>query len=217
MKTLRVVIADGRRILREGVSAALERHPDIRVVGDAPDLAAAARLVAALAPDVLLINWRASTEADFATFRAALPDPDRLGVIASFTSPSLANVRDAIAAGVRGTLSKECSVDDLAACVRAVAAGETHVGPGLRTLLLEHFVPPARPAPPPLSAREREILRLIASGRSTKAIAVELSIGAKTVETHRRRLMGKLGRHSVAELTQYALLEGLVGPRSSIA
>lgn len=217
MGILRVIIADGRRILREGISAALERHQDLRVVGDAPDLATAARLLPALVPDVLIVNWRATTDVEFrAALGPALAASPDTAVVASFMSPSPQVLRAALAAGVRGCLSKECGLDDLVACVRAVAAGETHVGPSLRTLLLNHFVlPTLSSAAPAITDRERGVLRLIASGRSTKEIAAELAIGAKTVETHRRRLMQKLGRHSVAELTQYALIEGLIEPTPS--
>jgi DNA-binding NarL/FixJ family response regulator len=208
-QTLNILLAGGRRLLREGLAVMLERHAGLRVVGDASDLASASLLFDPLEVDVLLVTGSSAFD-DPAAVEQIQAAKDRVRVVALLYSSSAHAVRTALAAGAVGCLAKECDSADLLACVRAVATGETYVSPQLRASLVDSLIGGDPAIRRPLAPRERDVLRCIASGMTTKEIAASLGIGTKTVETHRRRLMEKLERKTIAELTQYAMTHGIL-------
>jgi len=209
MHKINVLIADGRKLLREGVASLLQKCTDLRVVGEAETAELAAKLVAPLAAKVVILNVAPPGDAMSAAVRAILAASANVRVVALPLNPSPPVARLLLDAGATGYLTKECTAEELAFAVRAVARGAVYVSSHAgQPVLGEDHVPPSRRAT--LAPREREILRRIASGQSTKQIAHELGVGSKTVETHRRRMMEKLNRHSVAELTQYAIANGLI-------
>jgi DNA-binding NarL/FixJ family response regulator len=122
-------------------------------------------------------------------------------------------VDGALRAGVSGYLLKDCAADELIQCIRAVLSDKICLSPGITGFLVNDYLQPAKEQVladrNELSAREREVLQLIAEGRSTKAIADSLHISVKTVETHRKNIMEKADLHTVAELTKYAIRHGL--------
>ena len=192
----------------------LASRVDMHVVGDASDLAAAALLVNALDVDVVLVTGSAAVEdtALLDRLRTARPGVQMVALLASSSTHS---VRAALAAGMKGCLSRECSSEDLIACLRVVAKGEQYLGPHLKKSLMHSLVASDPAVRRPLAPREREVLTCIASGLSTKEIASRLGIGTKSVETHRRRVTQKLNRKTIAELTQYAMLHGLIDAHES--
>ena len=208
-KTLNILLAGGRRLLREGLAVLLERHSNLHVVGDATDLAAAALVVAPLEVDVLLVAGSSAFE-DPKVLQPIFSARASVRVVALLYSSSAHAVRAALAAGAVGCLAKESDSADLVACVRAVAAGQSYVSPQHRDALVDSLIGRDPCIRRPLAPREREVLRCIASGMSTKEIAGALGIGTKTVETHRRRVMEKLNRKTIAGLTQYAMTHGLL-------
>jgi DNA-binding NarL/FixJ family response regulator len=210
---IRVLLADGRKILREGICALLERHADIKVVGEAEEAAAAVKLAKALTPDVVVLNVPSSSSAHafkelIQSFRTAHP---AVRVIALTLAPNAAFLREILAAGAAGCLTKECASADLVTAIRTVMTHKVYLSPKIAEAVVSRYVLPstreARRAT--LSAREKLILQRIADGQSTKQIAAAFGVSVKTIETHRRRVMQKLGKHTVAELTKYALREGL--------
>jgi DNA-binding NarL/FixJ family response regulator len=218
VKRIKVLIADGRKMMREGLSVLLEKYPDIQVVGDADEADAAAKLARALLADVVVLN--ASQVARAAELvRAIVRARGAARVVAVLAHPSVNAVRDIVEAGALGCLTRECATDELVTAIRVVMKGQRYVSPHVGSLVVNNFVRPSSSSSlgngrgaqrsRELAPREREILRRIAEGQSTKEIAAALRIGVKTVETHRRRLMEKLELHSVAELTKYAVREGL--------
>jgi DNA-binding NarL/FixJ family response regulator len=214
---INVLISDGRKLVREGLAMLLARHDDIRVVGEADDSRSAAKLVAPLAAEVVVVNLPQAgimSEVPIARqiVRELVGAQPRVRVIILGMRLAPPEVRELIAAGAAGCLTKECASEELVAAVRAVAAGKVHLGALLAEEVVRRYVKPSNGSPsrPRLAPREAEVLRRIAAGQSTKEIAHVLGVGTKTVETHRRRLMGKLDRYSIAELTQYALMTGMI-------
>lgn len=212
--TIEVLLVEGRKLLREGLRALLERHDDLRVTGEADDSRSAAKLIRAMDIDVVVLNVIPPQYGGVEVVRSmtrAFPDV-RVVVLTMDPAPQL--LRELLSAGAHGCLTKESSATELVAAIRTVVAGQSYLSPRLVDVMVNGYARPARaqaaPAPArPLAPREREILQRIAGGETTKEIARALGVGTKTVETHRRRLMQKLNKHSVAELTKYAVLEGL--------
>ncbi|HLL87931.1 MAG TPA: response regulator transcription factor, partial [Tepidisphaeraceae bacterium] len=217
--TIRVLLADDHHLLRQGLRALIAGEQGMTVVGEADDGRAAVAMATELDPDIVVMD-------------VSMPDLNgvdatmqmrRQGVRARVIGLSMHNDRQRVqamlAAGASGYLVKDCVFDELATAVRAVAAGQTYVSPrvagGVVDAAVGNGVAPgggARVLSSPvraLSPREREVLQLMAEGRATKEIASDLKVSVKTVETHRRQLMEKLNLFSVAELTKYAVREGL--------
>lgn len=220
MNTINILIADGRKLLREGLSVLLERHADLRVVGDASEIAAVPRLVEPLDVNVLVVNLSPLAPGSVDLLRRVIAQQPSFRVVALVLTPTADVIRQLLSAGVSGCLTKECTSDELVTAIRTAMNGGTYLSPALTQLMLNGYVRAAADrnsgASRALAPREREVLRRIASGENTKEIAHALGIGTKTVETHRRRLMQKLGRDSVAELTQYAVIEGLIQLGASV-
>ncbi|HEV2294278.1 MAG TPA: response regulator transcription factor [Tepidisphaeraceae bacterium] len=208
--TLKVLLAEGRKLLREGLCALLERHEDIRVVGEVDDSRAAAKLIPALAVDVVVLNVIPPQYGRADVVRAITKSFPDVRVVVLTLDPTPQLLRELLNVGAHGCLTKESSATELVDAIRTVMTGKSYLSPRLVDVMVNGYARPTS-APPvrPLAPREREILQRIAAGESTKEIARALRVGTKTVETHRRRLMQKLNKHSVAELTKYAVLEGL--------
>ena len=208
---LNVLLVEGRKLLREGVVALLERHDHIKVVGEAEDGRSAAKLIRALAVDVVVLNVippQANTIKLVSSVAKENPD---VRMVVLTMDPSSQFLRELLSAGAHGCLTRQSSATELVEAIRTVTTGKTYLSPSLVDVLLNGYAPSAKErAPVPLlTSREQEILARIAAGQTTKQIAGALGVSAKTVETHRRRVMQKLNKHSVAELTKYALAAGL--------
>ena len=216
MAKVNILIVSGRKLLREGLTLLLKEHADLRVVGEADEVERGLKLLEPLAVKAVVLNLSAPTQvgADLVRRIVAAAGGAKAGgikVIVLASNPNQQCLRAVLDAGAAACLTRECSSDELVQAIRSAAAGQVYLSPKLMGMVVNNF---ARPGGPPvgraLAPREREVLRQIASGRTTKEIAYELGVSTKTIETHRRRLMEKLDRFSVAELTQYALMEGLI-------
>jgi DNA-binding NarL/FixJ family response regulator len=223
---IKVLLADGRKIMREGLALLLGRHADLQVVGEADDGQAAVRLVKAVAAQVIIFNSGLSTRTVAEQVKALVAARKALRVIIVTLHPTVQFVRETLAAGAAGCLAKDSASQELVEAIRAVASGKLYISPKIADVVVAGLLPaqkrPQVAAPlapdsriPALSPREREILARVADGQTTKEIAHALKVGTKTIETHRRRLMIKLDRHSIAELTKYAVLEGITSLEST--
>lgn len=214
---IRVVLADDHKIVRDGLKSMLTKQLDVEVVGEAENGREAIQMARELSPDVVVMDiGMAELNGIDATKRLTEDLPD-VRVVALSMHSDRRYVSEMLAAGAKGYLLKDSAFSELTAAIRAAADGRTYLSQGVADVVLEDYVRRVSgidegPAPVNgrgLSNREREVLQLIAEGRSTKEIAAVLHLSAKTVETHRRQLMEKLGIFNIAGLIKFAVREGL--------
>jgi len=211
---VRVVLADDHKVMREGLAALIERnHPDIQVVGQAATGRLAVELAVKLAPDVVVMDICMADLNGIEATRQITRDAPAVKVIALSMRSERQFVTRMLSAGAAGYVLKDAGSEEVAGAIRTVAAGKVYLSPVVSTLVVKDYVRCLQAGDlasvPVLTPREREVLQLLAEGRSTREIAGELHVSVKTVETHRRDTMKKLGLHSVAQLTKYAVREGL--------
>ena len=215
MTLLRVLLADDHALVRAGIRALLETFPDVSVVAETGDGREAVELAAKGVNIVLMDIGLPGLNGLEATARIVKEHPQVKVVILSMHAND-EYIRQALQAGAAGYLLKDAAPVELDLALRAVAHGDTYLSPAISKRVIEDYLAqaPARAdaAAQVLTARQREILQLIAEGRSTKQIAALLGVSVKTVETHRADLMERLGIHDLAGLVRYALREGLARP-----
>ena len=209
----RVLIADDHKILRDGLRTLLEQEDDIDVVGEADNGRSTVKIASDLVPDVVIMDVAMpDLNGIDATRRITEAMPDARVLALSMHSDGR-YVKGMLQAGARGYILKDCAAEELTRAIRSVMAGQIYVSPGVTGVIVDEYVrrldtDEAHDAGI-LTHREREVLQLLAEGGSTAQIAGELHVSVKTVETHRKRIMDKLGLHSIAELTKYAIREGI--------
>jgi DNA-binding NarL/FixJ family response regulator len=219
---IRVLLADDQRVVREGLTLILDLLEDIEVVETASDGEQAVALAEELAPDVVLMDLRMPrVDGIEATRRLAASRP-RIGVIALTTYADDASVLGALRAGARGYLTKDASAEQIAAAIARVAEGEASLDEAIQTKVVAAVTagagaePAAEPEtaelPDDLTAREAEVLGLIASGLSNREIAERLVVSPATVKSHVNHLFAKIGARDRAQAVGYAYRHGLVAP-----
>ena len=210
---MKVLLVDDHKIIRDGLRAILEKHAAIEVVGEAADGHEALAIARTVRPDVVVmdVSMRGLNGID-ATARIVSELPE-IKVVALSMNADRRYVMAMLAAGAVGYVLKDAPADELVRALQTVAAGQTFLSPAITGIVIERAVsaslPAAARAESVLSTREREVLQLLAEGRSSKDIGARLHIALTTVESHRRQIMSKLKLRSVAELTKYAIREGL--------
>lgn len=211
--TIRTLIADDHMIFREGLRTLLKNHPDIEVVGEADNGRTAVGLARELHPDVVIMDVAMPDLNGIEATRQINESKLGIRVLALSMHSDRRFVIRMLQAGVSGYLLKDCAFEELALAIQTVMDGKIYLSPGVTGVVVEdykHQLASADVAEAPvLTPREREVLQLLAEGRSTKETAGLLGVSVKTVETHRKQIMDKLDLHSVAELTKYALREGI--------
>jgi len=210
--TIRVLLADDHQIVREGLHSLLEAEGDIKVVGEAREGRTAVRMAAELRPDVVIMDIGMPDLNGMEATRQIVEAAAGARVIALSMHADRRLIEGMFKAGAAGYLLKDAAFEELVRAVRTVVSGQTYLCPSVAgTVVGEYVNTPSGSSSPSsvLTPREREVLQLLAEGKSTKQIALSLGVSVKTVETYRSRLMEKLGLRSVAELTKYAIREGL--------
>jgi DNA-binding NarL/FixJ family response regulator len=212
---LRVLLADDHGIVRRGMKALLENESDIEVAGEAADGREALKLCLSLDPDVAIVDIAMPQLNGIEVTAQALKQLPRLRVIMLSMYADESYVLRALMAGAKGYLLKEATEEDLLPAVRAVAAGKSFFSPAISSVLLEDYVRQLQQRGLEdsyhlLTDREKEVLQLLAEGRSNKEVAQLLDVGLSTVETHRANLMQKLGLHNTAEIVLYAVRKGII-------
>jgi DNA-binding NarL/FixJ family response regulator len=216
MKPLRVVLADDHTLVRAGIRSLLERIPGIKVVGEADTGLESLALIGAHQPDVVLIDIAMPGLNGLDVATRVVRDWPRVRVIVLSMHANEEYVAQALRAGAVGYLLKDSATAELDLALEAVCRGETYLSPAISRTVISGYLArhsgAGRGTESPLTPRQREILTLLAGGKSTKEIAGVLSLSAKTVETHRAQLMERLNIHDVPGLVKYALHLGLIPP-----
>mgnify|MGYP001217470158 CR=1 FL=1 len=208
-----VLIVDDHKIVREGLISLLTRESEITVVGEADTGRLAVQLARELKPDVVVMDISMPDMNGIEASREIREEMPGCRILALSMHAEHRFVTELLKAGANGYMLKDCASDELVTGIRAVAAGDTYLSPKVSTFLVSDYMKRLQENSAPLtsvlSMREREVLQLLAEGHNTKEIAFSLDISIKTIEAHRTTIMKKLDIHSVAELTKFAIREGL--------
>jgi two-component system response regulator NreC len=211
--SIRILLADDHKITRQGLRSLLEKQHDMEVIAETEEGRTAVRLVRELLPDVVIMDVTMPDLNGIEATRQIVGEfPDVKVIALSMHSDSLF-VTEMLRSGASAYLLKDCAFEELARAIRTVTAGKTYLSPSISGVVVDDYLHRLSKADFSdsriLTDREREVLQLMAEGKSTKQIALKLHISVKTVETHRRQMMDKLDIHTVAELTKYAIRKGL--------
>ena len=209
---LQILVTDDHRLLREGLRSLLESQ-GFQVRGEAADGRTAVKLAKTLQPDAVIIDISMpGLNGIDATKQIHQDCPEVKVIVLSMRSDSRA-VLEAFAAGASAYLLKEAAFEEVVVALKVVMQGKTYLSPAIAHLVVrnsvEHWSTSSGQMGRGISGREREILQLVAEGRSSKEMAASLYVSVKTIETHRKQIMDKLNLHSIAELTKYAIREGV--------
>jgi two-component system response regulator NreC len=211
---LRVLLADDHGIVRRGLRGLLE-SAGVTVVGEAADGLEAVRLCEELRPEVMILDIAMPKLSGIQVAERAHKMDHRTGIIILSVHGDESYIIRALAAGARAYLLKSATDEDLIPAVRAVAAGKPFFSPAVASVLVEDYIRQLQQrgltdSYDLLTDREKEVLQLLAEGRSNKEVAALLDLGLSTVETHRANLMQKLSLHNTAEIVLYAVRKGLI-------
>ncbi len=211
--TIRVLLADDHKIVRDGLRTLLEKHSDIAVLGEAEDGREALQLARKLSPDVVVMDIAMPELNGIEATRQILSEYPGIKIVALSMHSDKRFVSEMLKAGASAYLLKDCAFEELITAIRTIMKGKIYLSPGIAGVVLADYIRDDRKSEQSvfsqLSDREREVLQLMAEGKSTKEVAAHLNVSIKTVETHRTNIMTKLDIHSIAELTKYAIREGL--------
>jgi two-component system, NarL family, response regulator NreC len=212
---VRILLADDHGIVRRGMRALLDTEPGVEVVGEASNGREALKLIETLRPDMAILDVAMPMLNGIEVAAQAMKLDPELKVIMLSMYADEAYVVRALTAGARGYLLKEATEDDLLPAVRAVGAGRSFFSPAISSILLADYVRHLKQrgledSYDVLSDREKEVLQLLAEGKTNKEAAAVLNLSLSTVETHRLKLMQKLGLHNTAEIVLYAVRKGII-------
>jgi two-component system, NarL family, nitrate/nitrite response regulator NarL len=209
---IKVLVADDHPVVRKGLQSCLSRQGRLKIVGEAADGEDALRQTRQLSPDVVLMDISMPGMNGLAVTEVLRKEAPQVKVLVLSVHSNKDYIFRVIQAGAHGYVSKEAPPEELLRAIETVHAGEPFFSEEIAKAALSEFVNSGGKKEPfsQLTSREREVLVLIAEGKSNKEIADKLGIGVRTIETHRERIMRRLNIHSVAGLTKYAIANGLI-------
>ena len=206
---LTILLADDHNIVRQGLKLILGAHADLRVVGEAANGKEAVDLAQQLKPDVILMDVAMPEINGIEATRSIVQANPRARVLVLSMHKEAVYVREILRAGARGYILKDAIDTELLSAVRSVAGGDGYVSPAISGTLLDDHNQRSNDPADTLSVREREVLKLIAEGKTNKDVATHLNLSVYTVDSHRGKIMEKLNLHSTGELVRFALKHGL--------
>ncbi|MBM4289723.1 MAG: response regulator transcription factor [Deltaproteobacteria bacterium] len=211
--SVRIIVADDHKIVREGLVALLHKNPRLQVVGEAEDGRQAVQLAAELHPEVVIIDIGMPHLNGIEATRQIVAEIPGVKVIALSMHSDKRFVKGMLKAGASGYLLKYCASEELLTAIQMVMNNRIYLSNDITGIVVEDYVQKLADtdasAFQALTPREREVLQLLAEGQSTRQIADSLHVSIKTIEVHRKQMMDKLGLQSLAELVKYAIREGL--------
>jgi len=210
MKRIRILLADDHAVVRQGFKMILSAQPDMEIVGEAGNGHEAVALAENLKPDVVVMDVAMPELNGIEATRRLAESVPHARVVALSMHKDSVYVREILRAGARGYLLKDSVAGDLVSAVRAVAQGEGYLSPAVSDAVLNDYRRHVTNPIDLLTSREREVLQMLAEGKTNKEIATMLNLSVYTVEAHRGRIMEKLNMHSINELVRFALRNGLI-------
>lgn len=213
MSVIRVVLADDHALVRAGIRALLEKLPDVEVVGEADNGREALELVKTSAPNQIFLDISMTGMGGLEALPRIVKEFPSVKVVILSGHANEEYVLRALRSGAAGYMLKEAAAQELELALKAVAQDKTYLSPSVSRTVVESYLQRAAGEEGPieqLTARQREVLQLIAEGKNTKEIAGTLEVSVKTVEAHRLQLMARLNIHDVPGLVRYAIRTGLV-------
>ncbi|MCX7047875.1 MAG: response regulator transcription factor [Candidatus Sumerlaeota bacterium] len=207
-----ILLADDHEIFRSGLRSLIEKEHGLKVIGEAENGQMAIHLARELKPDVVVMDIGMPDMNGIEATRQITASVSGVKVLALSMHTDKRFVKGMLKAGASGYMLKDGAFEELIHAIRLVTSNRIYLSPGISSVLLDavrHPFQDGGPALPLLTAKEREVLQLVAEGKSTKEIASQLDVSVKTTETHRQHIMEKLDIHNVADLTKYAVREGL--------
>jgi len=210
--SLRILLADDHKIMREGLRSLIEKQPGMEVIAEAENGRTTVALSRKLKPDVVIIDIAMPDLNGIEATRQIIADSPDVKVTALSMLSDTKFVREMLSAGASGYLLKDSAFEELGKALRTVVNNQTYLSPKIASLVVKDYlgnIAKDSSTFPVLTNREREVLQLFAEGKTTSQIASCLYVSVKTIETHRKKIMDKLGFKSIAELTKYAIREGL--------
>jgi DNA-binding NarL/FixJ family response regulator len=210
---IKILLADDHRLMREGLRSLLEEQPDFTVVGEADNGKTAVQLATDLMPDIIIMDISMPGLNGIDATQQILSICVKSKVIALSMHTERRTVLEMINAGATGYLLKDCAFEEVVQAVRTVASNSTYLSPKIAEIVIKdyvHRIPKDELSSlSSLTTREREVLQLLSEGKKTKEIADMLRVSVKTAESYRQHIMEKLNIHSIAELTKFAIREGI--------
>lgn len=211
--SVKVLLADDHRIVRDGLRSLLEQQGDVDVVWEAQNGRDAVELAGNMSPDVVVMDITMPDLNGIEATRRILATNPSTHVIALSVHSDYRYVLEMFKAGASGYLIKDCAFEELVQAIRTVAKNRKYLSPAIANVVIEACLRLASKSDSSvyrvLTSRQREVLQLLGEGYSTKNISARLGMSHKTVESHRRQIMNRLGIHNIADLTKYAVREGL--------
>jgi len=209
-KPIRILLADDHSVVRHGFRRILEAQEDMEVVGEVSNGREAVEQADALQPDLIIMDVTMPELNGIEATRRIADSAPRTRVLALSMHRDAVYVREILRAGARGYLLKDSSEADLIAAVRAVAQGQGYLSPAVSDAVLSDYRKHVTNPIDMLTSREREVLQLVAEGKTNKEIATSLNLSVYTVEAHRGKIMEKLNLHSASEMVRFAIRNGLI-------
>jgi len=209
---MKIIIADDHKIVREGLRALIDKQQGMEVVGEADNGRLVVQMAKDLSPDVVIMDIAMPDMNGIEASRSILAELNNVKIIGLSMHSDRRFVVEMLKAGASGYLLKDCAFEELIQAIRTVHSDHIYLSPEISDIMIKDYVHNISDSPSVfslLTTREREVFQLLAEGKSTKEIAFALGVSIKTVETYRQQVMEKLDIHSIAELTKFAIREGI--------